>query len=88
MNRKFIVRVRIHGCVTEELVWAPNRHKAKAQVAREAVDNRRASNFIQACNEIICGCRLARPDPIREAVYDVLRWEEESRRGAGALGAE
>jgi hypothetical protein len=45
-----------------------------------------APDFIKACNELIIGCRVDRPEVIREAVYDVLRWEEQG--ALGALGAE
>ena len=83
MIRKFIVRVRSYRCIADVEVWAPNRHKAKAQVARELVERHSASDFIEACNTLIVGCHLARPDPIREAVYEALRWERD-----GALGAQ
>jgi hypothetical protein len=56
MNRRFIVEL---AGGHEIFIKAPDRHKAKAQIARDLVAKYRAPDFKSACNEHIVSCRLA-----------------------------
>jgi hypothetical protein len=56
MNRKFLIT---YSDGVQVVVSAPDRHKAKAMLATDLVNNYAASDFKSACNHAFVSCRLA-----------------------------